>query len=102
MIRRCSHNNALFTRYRYVQDVEYVTLTQVLSLISFESDKGRILTGFTMKKSVFIYGLKWVESIENGQSLSIDNYGYKTKALQIILNTCWLKRFYCYLDAELF
>ena len=51
---------------------------------------------------VFIYGLKWVESIENGQSLSIDNYGYKTKALQIILNTCWLKRFYWHLDAESF
>ena len=74
----------------------------MLSLISFESDKGRILTGFTMKKSVFIYGLKWVESIENGQSLSIDNYGYTTKALQIILNTCWLKRLYCCLNAELF
>ena len=71
-------------------------------MISCKSDKHKILTGFTMKKSVFIYGLKWVESIENGQSLSIDNYGYKTKALQIILNTCWLKRFYYYLDTELF
>ena len=68
--------------FRYVQDVEYVILTQVLSLISCDSDKGRILTGFTMKKSVFIYGLKWIGSIENGQSLSIDNYGYKTKSLQ--------------------
>ena len=100
MIRRCSHNNV--TLFRYVQDAVYVTLTQVLSLISCNSDKGRILTGFTMNKSVFLYGLKWIESIENGQSLSIDNYGYKPKALQIILNTSWLKRFYCHQDAESF
>ena len=40
-----------------------------------------------MNKSVFIYDLKSIESIENGQSLSIDNYGYKTKALQVTLNT---------------
>ena len=76
------------TPFRYAQDADYVTLTQVLSLISCESDKCRILTGFTMNKSVFIYDLKSIESIENGQSLSIDNYGYKTKALQTTLNTC--------------
>ena len=77
-----------FTFFRYVQDVDYVTLTQVVSMISCKSDKHRILTGFTMKKYVFIYDLKSIESIENGQSLSIDNCGYKTKALQIKLNTC--------------
>ena len=78
----------IYSIFRYAQDADYDTLTQVLSLISCESDKCRILTGFTMNKSVFIYYLKSIESIENGHSLSIDNHGYKTKALQIILNRC--------------
>ena len=64
----------IFTPFRYAEDADYVTLTQVLSLKSCESDECRILTGFTMNKSVFIYDLKSIESIENGQSLSIDNY----------------------------